>query len=979
MSLGAPAAARLSNYRLERLLGTGGMGSVYLARDMALDRLVAIKFITPDKAADPSARKRLLREARAAASLEHPNICGVYEVIDEPDGRGCIVMQYVPGETLAETLKRGALDVRFAMTMARDLTSALALAHQHGIVHRDLKPHNIVITPEQHAKLLDFGLARQNDSAFANAASVETTTALTSPGVVVGTPAYMSPEQVRQLPIDGRSDLFSLGAVLHECLTGQRAFDALTPLELAGQILHCDPPDVSSLRPELTVQHDALCRRLLAKDPEDRFQSAEELLGALRVFTPDSGRTASTGSGARRSRVGAWNARPGVRAWVAIGVVVILATAGLWRWKVTGTNAPNAEASAWYRRGTTALRDGAYHSGQLALREAIRAAPDYPPAYIRMAEADTELGEVEGAQQALLKVSALVTSESRLPFGERKRTQAIRALMLRDVDAAVRAYSELTASEPRDPGAWLDLGRAQEAAALSADARVSYERAIHIDGQYAAAHLRRASILGLEGRRDEALAGFAEAERLYRAAANVEGEVETLIRLGVFLNSSGEGRAARVALERADDLAARVQSRAQRIRAELTLSSVTASDGRWDDAEKMASAAVDSALREHLDAVAADGLVELANVLALRRRNAEADAHLVRAIDIANTRGAPRIVARASIQRAAIMVDEDRPEDGIAAARAPFDYFQANHYRRYELVALSVLSRAQEALGHYADARQLAERSLRLATDIKDEAQTAQALENLAGEANALGALPDALQYRARGLDIHRRQHDLSALSYDLVNRADLLIRVGRYSEGAALLDEIDTGIATGLDAYKPRERRALLLRTLAAAIQRQGSDVTRYARRVVAASTSGRDANAQLTAVLLEYVQPGATRRARQGHGPVAGPLSPAGRELRYWTLLTRLAQRDPRGAQAGAEETLAAPEATVSYEFEWRIAAIGAAAARQSRDGERQHRFVERAERAAARLRQEWKTDVASYEARPDLVQLRRMAGLN
>jgi tetratricopeptide (TPR) repeat protein/predicted Ser/Thr protein kinase len=955
------------------------MGTVYLATDLGLGRLVAIKFITPEKAADPAARKRLLREARAAAALDHPNICSVYEVIDEPDGRACIVMQYVSGDTLADTLARGPLDVRLTMSLARDLASALALAHKHGIVHRDLKPHNIIITNDKRAKLLDFGLARQNDGVLASAGEAVTTTALTTPGVVVGTPAYMSPEQIRQVPIDGRSDLFSLGAVLYECLTGERAFRALTPLEYAGQILHCQPPDVSSRRTELTVQHDELCRRLLAKDPEDRFQSAEELLGALRVFTPDTGRTSATGFETHWPAA-LWSAHPSVMASVGIAVTVILATAGVWRWKAVAASAPTAEAAAWYSRGTTALRDGAYHSGQLALREAIRAAPDYPAAYIRMAEADTELGEVEGAQQALLKVSDLVTSESRLPFGDRKRTQAIRALMLRDVDGAVRAYAELAASEPRDPGAWLDLGRAQDSAALSADARASYERALQMDAQYAPAHLRRASILGLEGRRDEALAGFAEAERLYRAAANVEGEVETLIRLGAFLISTGEGHGARVALERADDLAAGVQSRAQQIRAELTLSSVTAFEGRWDDAENMASAAVEAALREHLDRVAADGLVDLANVLTLRRRHAEADAYLVRAIEIANRRGAQRIVARATLQRAAILVDEGHSAEGITAAKAPLDYFQANHYRRYELVALSVISRAQEALAHYADARQLAERSLALATEIKDEVQAAQALENLAGEANALGALPDALQYRARGLDIHRRQNDLSSLSFDLVNRADLLIRLGRYPEGAALLDELDAGIAKGLDAYKPRERRAGLLRALAAAIQHRLADVARLARPAAApVSEPNPNTSAQLAATLLEYAQPNTGQRGSRAAAPLPDSLSPSSRELRYWTLLTRLARRDARGALEGAEQTLATPDGAVSYEFEWRIAALAGAAARELHDAARQQAFVDRAQRAETRLRQEWKSDVASYEARPDLMELRRIAGLH
>src|SRR5688572_9311228 len=251
------ADSRLSNYRLERLLGSGGMGEVYLARDLALDRPVAIKFIAPDKVGDASARRRLIREARAAASLDHPNICGVHEVIDTPDGRACIVMQYLEGRTLAEVLRDGPTDVRLALTIAADLASALAVAHKRGVIHRDLKPRNIIITPDQRAKLLDFGVARHATSS-ADADDGTTTTQLTTPGVIVGTPAYMSPEQVLQRPLDGRSDLFALGAVLFECLTGRRPFDGRGGLEQVSEVLHHDPPPVSSLRSGLTTQHDEL-------------------------------------------------------------------------------------------------------------------------------------------------------------------------------------------------------------------------------------------------------------------------------------------------------------------------------------------------------------------------------------------------------------------------------------------------------------------------------------------------------------------------------------------------------------------------------------------------------------------------------------------------------------------------------------------------------------------------------------------------
>ena len=257
------------------------------------------------------------------------------------------------------------------------------------------------------------------------------------------------------------------------------------------------------------------------------------------------------------------------------------------------------------------------------------------------------------------------------------RLRAVRALMLRDVDAAVDAYSQLTRRRPSDPGAWLDLGRAQDAAALTADAKSSYETAIRIDGQYAPARLRLASLLGLEGRRDEALKSFDEAERIYRAGSNVEGEVESLIRRGGLLNGMGEFADARTALQRARDLAGNVQSQAQQIRAELQLSSVIASEGRWSDAEKLAASAVDRALADRFEIVAADGLSNLAEILVRQGRAREADAHLVEAIELAGKRRVQRLVNRAMLQASLILQNGD-PAGAIAAAAKPLGMLRAN-------------------------------------------------------------------------------------------------------------------------------------------------------------------------------------------------------------------------------------------------------------------------------------------------------------
>src|SRR5215510_3383621 len=216
------AGATLGRYQIRSKIGEGGMGEVYLAEDTKLHRRVAIKFLPVDSIASEQANQRLLREAQAAAKLDHPHICAVHEVAEE-DGRSFIVMPYVEGETLDVRMKRKPLDVSESLAIAAQVADALAEAHQHGIVHRDIKPSNIIITARGQAKVMDFGLAKLSGGDALNVDGEASTQAvLTTPGTVIGTVPYMSPEQVHGQSLDARTDIFSFGVVLYEMLTGQQ-------------------------------------------------------------------------------------------------------------------------------------------------------------------------------------------------------------------------------------------------------------------------------------------------------------------------------------------------------------------------------------------------------------------------------------------------------------------------------------------------------------------------------------------------------------------------------------------------------------------------------------------------------------------------------------------------------------------------------------------------------------------------------------
>jgi len=273
--------SRLGPYEILAPLGAGGMGEVYRARDTRLGREVAVKVLPASLSEDPDRLRRFEQEARAASALNHPNIMTVYDV-GEVAGTPFVVSELLEGVTLREALADSPLPVRKAVDYGVQIAQGLAAAHEKGIVHRDLKPENLFVTKDARVKILDFGLAKlMPQQADGSVTKAPTLTAGTEPGVVMGTVGYMSPEQVRGQPADHRSDIFAFGTVLHEMLTGARAFRGDSAIETMNSILKEEPPEASRSRPEVTPALDRIARRCLEKSPSERFQSARDLAFAL--------------------------------------------------------------------------------------------------------------------------------------------------------------------------------------------------------------------------------------------------------------------------------------------------------------------------------------------------------------------------------------------------------------------------------------------------------------------------------------------------------------------------------------------------------------------------------------------------------------------------------------------------------------------------------------------------------------------------
>ena len=807
----------ISQYRIIERLGEGGMGVVYLAEHTTLGKRVAIKFLSTTT---KEYRARFLREARAVAALSHPNIATVFDYGETKDGQPYIVMELVEGEPLNEMLREGSLPLPEAVRIVSFIAEALGEAHRKGVVHRDVKPSNVMVTERGQVKVLDFGLVKQISEQLALDASSDQKTlpsTRTRSDVIVGTPLYLSPEQATGKPIDGRSDLFALGAVLYECITGQSAFGGGSVMEIGAQVIHVTPIVPSKLNGHIPPELDRITMKTLEKKVDERYQSADELIADLQQVLPllasDGYRAGRETESVARQRTGSASAlttfieplrRPGPN--VGIFILAILAVALLsyfvFRWWKPGPYKTNSVARGWYDKGTDALRNGAFLQASGALEQAVASDDKFALAHARLAEAWFELDYTDKAKDEMLRVQSLAPDHSRLAASDALYLEAINATVSRDFPGATKAYSELAQLAPKDPRVYLDLGRAYEKNEELKKAIESYLEATKRDPQYATAFLRMGSLYARQLDQVNAVAAFDRADTIYKALGNFEGQAEVSFQRGFLFDQISKLADARLHLGRALDLAKTTNNDYQQVKTLQKLGDIEVETNNLIDGRKYMLDALSLAQAKAIDNLVKRGLIDLGNTFLAETKYAQAEDYFQQSLKLSLQQKDARNSARARLSLASLAERQANSDQVVNYLEQALPFYQQGGYRKEMLQALALYGRAKVQKGEYDTAAKAFQQELEVAQQFGDQAQTGLAHEDLGLLLLKRSQHTQALPHFEETYKIAKSLGTIKNINLSLIDRANAFWHLGRYEEARMALEEA-APVATRDDAPK--------------------------------------------------------------------------------------------------------------------------------------------------------------------------------
>jgi len=981
----------ISHYRILGQIGEGGMGVVYVAEDSRFGRRVAIKI--PHAGKDESHyRSRFLREARAVSKLNHRNIATVYDMGETDDGRPYIVMELVSGQTLGDVLAGPGLSVARSVEVIREVASALEEAHSHNIIHRDVKPSNVIISDRDEVKVLDFGLAKQleEDGSKSRALSEHTRS-----DVVIGTPLYLSPEQARGAKVDRRSDLFALGTLLYECVSGRPAFSGANVIEIGAQVLHFDPPPASRSNPRVTPELDRLIKRALAKKPEDRFQTAKEFadeLARVRSRIPDSDvtRTRRLAGVETLTRSSAFITmaetlkRPRLSLLSVLGVAAAVALAvfaAYYFFIRRPLHVPEAAALRLYEKGVESMREGAYFKATELLRNAVEADGQFALAHARLAEAWTELDFVDRSKDEMILANRLVRNKDALPREDSLYFDAVSATAARLYPEAVKNYEALVGLKP-DPQTLVDLGRAYVRNDETQKAVDAFTKAAALDESYAAASLSLGTLHARTKNLAGATAAFDRAERLYARANNPEGEAEVHYQRGRLLVELGRKAEAGRELEQAYNLALSTSNIYQQVQALLQLAYVP---DDFKQAKAYAERAIELAQSNGMQNLAARGSIDLGVQYLSNRDYAEAERLILSGLAFAREYKIRRLEAVALVNLASVREKQNRLEEAAKLASDARDYYAQNGFRREAASATMILARIKAKQGDYDGALAGLDEQLKINGQTGDKKLLGQLHRECGTVLAKKGDYAAAVRHSREAIDIAKSLPDGSLLSYGLLNIAGSLWQVGRYDDAVRALSQL----TSGADGAQAPTQDVLLLASLVEAdmalSQGRFGDAREKGGQVLAAAQAGGragiTADADVILCLAETLG-GAPERGKTMCDAAAHFAEESGDPLavsntKLATAQAMLGAGDAAGARAKALEAEEFFARAGRVESDWRALVIAGKACRLAGDEAAARTYFARAAEQLARLQESWGEEAAGYLSRQDVQRLRRELG--
>jgi len=975
----------VSHYRILEKLGEGGMGAVYLGEDLHLARRVAIKFLT---STDHHYRARFIREARAVSALNHPNIAMVHDYGETTTGnQPFIVMEYVKGKSLSDLLDEG-LTLRRSVEIVSSIAEALGEAHHQGIVHRDIKPSNVLVNERGQVKVLDFGLVKHFGEQPASGVDLDARTIFstqTRSDVIVGTPLYLSPEQATGKEIDGRSDLFALGALLYECLTGHSAFSGSSVLEIGAQIIHVTPNPPSKLNPAVTQALDRVTMKALEKKVEARYQSAADFLKDLKAAGETVGANGVPVSS--RANKGTEGFKRGTNAFATltmqlrrqrfslVSIIPAFVALGLAVWAIyyfwpRSYYQPPSAALHWYEQGTESLRNGAYYQASKALTQAIQIDDGYALAHARLAQAWAELDYSERAKDELLAATDQKVRSSLSPK-DTVYLDAIRATVTRKFGDAVNSYTELAKLSPDEGSVYVDLGYAYENDGKTDKALENYQKAIELNNhQYATAYLRAGIVYLRKQDANNAARMFDEAERLNKAASNNEGLNEVNRQRGILFRNQSEYGKAKDQFQLAFDASRVMGNEAQQITALIDLSFLASRRGFFSEAENYAQQAVSFAQQKQLENLTASGLLELGNSFTAKGDYEKAESYYNQAINFARANKGRLRESMGMMNLAGIYIQTLRTDEGLQMAQQALQFFQQENYPRNAFLCLTHIARGYRRKGDYASAQQALNQKLELAQQSQNPGSVADTHVEMGAVLLDQDQLPAALEQYEKATELYGSTNDF-LVAYCKENRAHILARLGRYEEAKQLLDELFKSKETLLgllpDLHRNRAEMSFIQGDLPRTIESSSEAIK------TASPKSNTTIQAQYILALAKAVT--AKKEARALCDESIKATSNAGDfGLQSRTLLA-CAEVALKGKDAQTALTLATQAQErfargLQLESEWRAWAIASHASKELGHSDIAQEQMKKAETTRSKLEQQWGAEsFKKYAARPDI----------